>query len=136
AECVTRSEDRDSDELAAAQCFAHADMTCRDQVESVGRVAFMEDHLIAPVDLAPQPRDELESLVLRQRRQNRPVHDFTMARPACPCFHDARPGLPGTPPEARIAPDPGLNPGPSPLLRRCQATDACDVSSPAPAEWS
>jgi len=76
--------DRDSDELAAAQRYAHADVTCRDQVESVCRVAFMTDHLIAPVDLAPQPRDQLESLVLRQRRQNRPVHNFTMpSRPAC-----------------------------------------------------
>jgi hypothetical protein len=83
AECVTRPEDRDSDELAAAQRHAHADMTCRDQVESVCRVALMTDHLIAPVDLAPQPRDQLKSLVLRQRRQNRPVHDFTMpSRPA------------------------------------------------------
>ena len=78
AKCVTRSEDRDSDELAAAQRYARADMPCRDQVESVCRVALMKDHLIATVGLAPQPCDELKSLVQRQRRENRPVHDITM----------------------------------------------------------
>jgi hypothetical protein len=107
AECVTRPEDRDRDELAAAQRYPHADMTGRDQVESVGRVALMKDHLIAPVGLAPQPRDQVKPLVLRQRRQNRPVHDFTMP--------------------SRAASDHRCH--------RRQATDAWDVSSPASAEW-
>src|ERR1051325_861872 len=31
AECVTRPEDHDGDELAAGQCFAHADMARRNQ---------------------------------------------------------------------------------------------------------
>jgi hypothetical protein len=65
AECVTGPEDRDNDELAAGQRFPHAEMTCRDQVESVCRVALMKEHLIAPVDLAPQSCDQLLPLVLR-----------------------------------------------------------------------
>jgi hypothetical protein len=83
AESVPRAEDRDNDVFAAAQRYAHADMACRDQVQSVCRVALMKDHLIATVGLAPQSCDQPALLVQRQRRENRPVHEITMpSRPA------------------------------------------------------
>ena len=75
--------DRDDDELAAGQRYAHADVPRGNQVESVGRVALMNDHFIAMVRPPPKPSDQTAPLLRRQRRENRPVHDSTMPLIAC-----------------------------------------------------
>ena len=97
-ESFSGPEDREDDELAAAQRYAHADVPGGNQVESVGRVALMKDHLVALVGPPPEPSDQFAPLLRRQRRENRPVHDFTMLtvclkpfRPAGVCA-----GLPGS----------------------------------------
>ena len=78
AESVSGPKDRDDDELAAAQHYAHADVTCGNQVESVCWVTLMKDHLITTVGSPPQPGDQPAPVLQRQRRENRPVHDSTM----------------------------------------------------------
>jgi hypothetical protein len=85
AEGVARSEDRDDDELAAAQHHPHADMTGGNQVEGVGRVALMKDHLVTAVGPPPQPGDQPVPLMRRQRRKNRPVHGSNYAAKSSGC---------------------------------------------------
>ena len=77
-ESFSGPEDRDDDELTAAQRYAHADVPQGNQVEGVGRVALMKDHFIAMIGLPPKPSDQPAPLLRRQRRENRPVHDSTM----------------------------------------------------------
>jgi len=57
-ESVSGPEDRDDDELAATQRYAHADVTHGNQVESVCWVALMKDHLITAIGLPPQTGDQ------------------------------------------------------------------------------
>jgi hypothetical protein len=83
AESISGPEDRENDELAAAQRCAHADVPRGNQVKSVSRVALMKDHFIAMVGPPPQPSDQPAPLLRRQRRKNRPVHDSTMPLTAC-----------------------------------------------------
>ena len=82
-ESLSGPEDGDDDELTAGQCYAHADVPRGNQVESVGRVALMNDHLIAMVGPPPKASDQPALLLRRQRRENRPVHDSTMPLIAC-----------------------------------------------------
>ena len=82
-ENLSGPEDGEDDELTAVQCGAHADVPRGNQVESVGRVALMNDHLIAMVGPPPKPSDQPAPLLRRQRRENRPVHDSTMPLIAC-----------------------------------------------------
>ena len=82
-ESFSRPEDRDDDELTAGQRYAHADVPRGNEVESVGRVALMNDHLIAMVGPPPKPSDQPAPFLRRQRRENRPVHDSTMPLIAC-----------------------------------------------------
>ena len=82
-ESLSGSEDGDDDELTAGQRDAHADVPRGNQVESVGRVALMNDHLIAMVGPPPKPSDQPAPLLRRQRCENRPVHDSTMPLIAC-----------------------------------------------------
>jgi len=57
-ESVSGPKDRDHDELAAAQRYAHADVARGNQVESVCRVALMKDHLITTVGPPPQAGEQ------------------------------------------------------------------------------
>ena len=82
-ESFSGPEDREDDELTAAQRYAHANVPRGNQVEGVGRVALMKDHFIAMVGPPPQPSDQPVPLLQRQRRENRPVHDSTMPLIAC-----------------------------------------------------
>jgi hypothetical protein len=82
-ENISGPEDGEDDELTAAQRYAHTDVPRGNQVESVGRVALMNDHLIAMVGPPPKPSDQHAPLLRRQRRENRPVHDSTMPLIAC-----------------------------------------------------
>ena len=78
AESVSGPKDRDNDELATVQRYAHGDMTRGNEVESVCWVALMKDHLITTVSPPVQPGDQPAPVLQRQRRENRPVHDSTM----------------------------------------------------------
>jgi hypothetical protein len=78
AESVSGPKDRDDDELAAAQRYAHADVTRGNQVESICWITLMKDHLITTVGPPPQRSDQPAPVLQRQRRENRPVHDSTM----------------------------------------------------------
>lgn len=82
-ESLSGSEDGDDDELTAGLRYAHADVPRGNQVESIGRVALMNDHLIAMVGPPPKPSDQPAPLLRRQRCENRPVHDSTMPLIAC-----------------------------------------------------
>jgi hypothetical protein len=82
-ESLSGPVDGEDDELTAGQRYAHADVPRGNEVESVGRVALMNDHLIAMVGPPPKPSDQPAPLFRRQRCENRPVHDSTMPLIAC-----------------------------------------------------
>ncbi len=71
-ESLPGPEDRDDDELTAAQRYAHADVPRGNQVESVGRVALMNDHLIAMVGPPPKSSDQPAPL-LREAATREPA---------------------------------------------------------------
>jgi hypothetical protein len=64
-ESFSGPEDREDDELTAAQRYAHADVPRSNQVECVGRVALMKDHFIAMVGPPSKPSDQLAPLLQR-----------------------------------------------------------------------
>ena len=82
-ESLSGPVDGEDDELTAGQRYAHADMPRGNEVESVGRIALMNDHLIAMVGPPPKPSDQPAPLFRRQRCENGPVHDSTMPLIAC-----------------------------------------------------
>ena len=82
-ESLSGPVDGEDDELTAGQRYAHADVPRGNEVEGVGRVALMNDHLIAMVGPPPKPSDQPAPLFRRQRCENGPVHDSTMPLITC-----------------------------------------------------
>src|SRR4029078_4292869 len=65
-ESLSGPVDDKHDELTAGHRYAHADMPRGNEVESVGRVALMNDHLIAMVGPPPKPSAHAAPLLLTQ----------------------------------------------------------------------